>query len=414
MATVTAAAPYRGIWLTLLLSLLLGFASISTDLYLPALPTMSESLGASQGELELTISGYLLGFAVGQLVWGPLSDRYGRKGPLLLGIAIFAVGAAGCALSGDVWQMIGWRLVQALGASAAVVLGRAIVRDLFDGKEAARTLSTLMMIMGVAPMIGPILGAQILALFSWHAIFWTLVGIGLITMVAVGRLAESLPIALRAPGSLGSAFARYGQHFRNPVLLAHAGALGCFSACIFAYVAGSPFVFITFYGLAPDLYGLLFGSSIIGIMLATALNRRLLPRFGSSRLMLLGTSLGTLVAILLLAQTATQWGGVVALTILLFVFVTMNGFVAANAIAGGLSAVEHGIGSASALLGFAQYGGGMLGSAAVGAIANGTPVPMALTIALFAACAAGSALVLGRGSTSLSLAAGEGPGPIEP
>src|SRR5690606_34716004 len=150
MTTVTRLGVDRnGIGLTILLSLLLGFASISTDLYLPALPSMGESLGASQGMLELTVSGYLLGFSFGQLFWGPLSDRYGRKLPLLCGLIIFIIGAAGCALSTDAWQMIGWRVVQAIGASSAVVLARAMVRDLFAGDQAARMLSTLMMIMGM-------------------------------------------------------------------------------------------------------------------------------------------------------------------------------------------------------------------------------------------------------------------------
>ena len=136
-APAAGTSTHRGVWLTALLSLLLGFASISTDLYLPALPSMGASLGASQGQLELTVSGYLLGFSLGQLFWGPVSDLYGRKAPLLMGIAIFVIGAAGCALATGPFEFIGWRIVQALGASAAVVLGRAMVRDLFERDEAA-------------------------------------------------------------------------------------------------------------------------------------------------------------------------------------------------------------------------------------------------------------------------------------
>lgn len=392
----TQATPYRGIWLTALLSVLLGFASISTDLYLPALPSMGESLRASQGILELTISGYLLGFSFGQLFWGPVSDRYGRKGPLLAGIAIFIIGAAGCALSTDAWQMIGWRIVQAVGASAAVVLGRAMVRDLFDQQEAARTLSTLMMIMSIAPMLGPSLGAQILAFSSWHFIFWTLVLIGLLTLAGVGRTAESLPADQRNHGGLGTAFANYGQHFRNPRLMAYAGTLGCFAAGIFAYVAGSSFVFIEFYSLSPNIYGLVFATGIVGLMLANAVNRRLVNRFGSEKLLLTGAFLGTAAGLALLVQAWTGWGGLPAFAGILFIFVGMNGLIGANAIAGGLASVRQGTGSAAALLGFAQYGGGMVGSAMVGTLANGTPMPMASIIAVSALAATGCAMVLLR------------------
>jgi DHA1 family bicyclomycin/chloramphenicol resistance-like MFS transporter len=386
--------PYRGVWLTILLSVLLGFASISTDFYLPALPSMASSLDADQRLLELTISGYLLGFSVGQLFWGPLSDRYGRKVPLLAGIAIFIIGSAGCALSTDAAQMIGWRLVQALGASAGVVLARAMVRDLFDHRDAARVLSTLMMIMAIAPMAGPIIGAQILAISSWQAIFWTLVAVGAATLFGVFRTSESLPRSSREDASLAQAFSRYAWHLGNVRLLAHAGANGFYSAGIFAYVAGSPFVFIEYFGLSPEQYGLAFASGIIGIMLANATNRRLVSRVSSNRLLLVGTGTSILAGIALVVAASTGIGGLLTIGAALFVFVTMNGFVAANAIAGGLSSVHRATGSAAALIGFMQYGGAMLGSAAVGFLANGTPLPMAGAVLAFSVLSGACALSL--------------------
>lgn len=392
----TQAQAYRGVWLTILLSLLLGFASISTDLYLPALPSMGASLGASQGTLELTISGYLLGFSVGQLFWGPVSDRYGRRIPLLAGVAIFAIGAAGCALSTDAYQMIGWRIVQALGASAAVVIGRAMVRDLFARDEAARVLSTLMTIMGVAPLLGPIVGAQILAASSWQFIFWTLVAIGLVTLVGVFRTAESLPKAHRIPGGVSGSFAVYGQHLRNWRLVAYAGVLACFSAGVFAYVAGSSFVFIEFFGLSPDVYGMVFAAGIVGIMLANMVNRRLVGRLNSDRLMLIGTVVRLVFGILVLAIALTGLGGVIGFAVSIAIFVAMNGLVGANAVSGGLASVDHGAGAASALLGFAQYGGGMVGSALVGTLANGTPVPMAAIIVFSSIATIACAATLAR------------------
>ncbi|WP_421762145.1 multidrug effflux MFS transporter [Devosia sp.] len=397
-AVAPPALPLRthGLRLTLLLSLLLGFASISTDLYLPALPTMGRSLGAAQGTLELTVSGYLLGFAIGQLFWGPLSDRLGRKLPLLLGVGIFVLGAAGCALSSDATQLIVWRIVQALGASAAVVLARAMVRDLFHRDEAARKLSTLMMIMGIAPMIGPSLGAQILTLSSWQMIFWLLVMVGFATALGVFRTDETLAVGQRAQQSLLQSFSVYLVHLRNWQLMAHAGILGFSAAGIFAYVAGSSFVFISYFGLSPQAYGFVFASGIVGIMLANALNRRIVGRFGSTRMVLVGTIIGAGAGLFLIVETLTGWGGIFGFGALLFVFVAMNGLVGANAIAGGLSSVTEGTGAASALLGCAQYGGGMMGSALIGFMANGTPVPMAVIIAGGSLAAVGCASYLAR------------------
>lgn len=385
--TVTHPETYRGVWLTVLLSALLGFASISTDLYLAAMPSMGASLGATQGQLELTISGYLLGFAFGQLFWGPVSDRFGRKVPLMLGIAIFVLGAAGCALSMDAVQLIACRIVQALGASAGVVLGRAMVRDLFHKDEAARMLSTLMLIMGIAPMLGPSVGAQILAFSSWHSIFWTLVAIGITTFLGVGRTAESLPSSARSGGTLVEAFAAYGHHLRNPRLMAYAAIMACFGAGVFAYVAGSSFVFIEYYGLPPASYAMIFASGIGGIMLSNMLNLRLVAQIGSDRMMLLGTSIAAVAGLVILIVVSTGLGGWFGLAAALFLYIGMNGLIGANTIAGGLSSVDRGTGSASALLGFAQYGGGMVGSALVSAFANGTPWPMALIICVGTLCA---------------------------
>jgi len=171
-------AAQKGWWVLGILSLLRGFASISTDLYLPAMPAMGRSIGASAGMVEWTVTGYLIGFSLGQLLWGPVSDRHGRRLPVAIGIALFVVVSAGCALAGSASTMIAWWIVQAVGASAGVVLSRAMVRDLYEGHRAAQMLSTLITVMGIAPLLGPIVGGQILAFAGWHAIFWTLMGVG--------------------------------------------------------------------------------------------------------------------------------------------------------------------------------------------------------------------------------------------
>jgi DHA1 family bicyclomycin/chloramphenicol resistance-like MFS transporter len=371
-----------GWYLLAVLSLLMGFASISTDLYLPAMPAMSRSLHADTGLIEWTISGYLIGFSFGQLLWGPLGDRYGRRRSVAEGLVLFVIGSAGCALSQSVSMMISWRLVQALGACASVALARAMVRDLYEGNRAAQMLSTLMTVMAIAPLVGPLAGGQILTLAGWRAIFWTLVGIGTLTFLVLFTIPETLPVVRRNRESLVHAMLHYGEFLGYRRLLGYAGAGGFLFAGTFAYVAGTPFVYITYYHVRPELYGLLFGLGTIGVMVANLLNSWLVPRFGYNRMLLVGTiiaagaSLGTALA------ASTGQGGLWGLVVPLFVFVATCGLIIANSITGALADFPERAGAVSALIGAVQYGGGIIGSGLVGALANGTPRPMGWIIAL--------------------------------
>lgn len=380
-------AQRHGLRVLAVLSALMAFASISTDFYLPALPTMAAALGADAGTIELTISGYLIGFSLGQLFWGPIGDRYGRRGPVALGIGLFVLGSAGCALAGSAPAMILWRMVQAVGACAGVVLARAMVRDLHAGARAAQMLSTLMTVMAVAPLLGPILGAQILAWAGWRAIFWTLVGLGLLTLVALRVLPETLPPERRNAEPFGHALIRYAQLLRERHLLAHAGAGGFFYAGIFAYIAGTPFAYIGYHHVPPERYGLLFAVGILGIMATNLANARLVVRCGSARLLRWGTGAAALAGALLALAAWTGWGGLAGLVAPLFLFVSAAGFIIANSIAGALAGFPERAGAVSALVGALQYGSGILGSALVGLFADGTPWPMGWVIA---ACGLGS------------------------
>lgn len=368
--------------LLVVLSTLMAFAAISTDLYLPALPRMSVALGASQGTLELTITGYLVGFTLGQLFWGPIGDRYGRRGPVVLGLIVFVVGSAGCALSTDAWQLIGWRVVQALGACASVVLARAIVRDLFERDRAARLLSTLMTIMAIAPLLGPSVGALILKVASWQAIFWTLVLIGLATLAALSTLKETLPPERRNTEPLSRAFLGYTSLLGNRRLLGYAGAVGFFYSGVFAYIAGSPFAYIDYHRLSPQLYGVLFAVGIIGLMASNMVNARLVTLLGSDRLLLIGTIGAALAGVIVALVGATDFAGLFGLAAALCLYVAMNGFIAANAISGALADFPKRAGAVSALLGAIQYGSGIIGSGISSTFADGTPWPMAWLIAL--------------------------------
>jgi DHA1 family bicyclomycin/chloramphenicol resistance-like MFS transporter len=364
------------------LSALMGFASISTDFYLPALPTMTVALGSDPGTIALTISGYLVGFSLGQLLWGPIGDRYGRRIPIAVGLVLFVIGSAGCGLSGSAPAMIGWRVVQAVGACAGVVLARAMVRDLYSGNRAAQMLSTLMTVMAIAPLLGPVLGGQILVLAGWRAIFALLVGVGALTLAALFTLPETLPRERRNMESLGRALLRYGRLLGQRQLLGYAGAGGFFYAGTFAYIAGTPFAYINYHHVPAQLYGVLFGAGILGIMTTNVVNSRLVIRFGGDRLLLLGTAAAAASGIVLAATARTGWGGLAGLVVPLFVFASATGFIVANSIAGALTRFPQRAGAVSALVGAIQYGSGIVGSAAVGTFADGTPWTMGWVIAL--------------------------------
>ena len=374
--------PSAGLPTLIVLAVLLGFASISTDLFLPALPAMQAALKAEEGTLQYAISGYLLGFGFGQLFWGPISDRFGRRGPIALGVLMFALGSAGCALSGDAYQIIAWRSVQALGASAGVALARAMVRDLYDRDAAARVLSTLMTVMAVAPLLGPSIGAQILAVASWQAIFWILVAIGLVTALAVLGLPESLPTDKRERSPLRLSFAGYVAFLGNRQLLGYSAAIGFFYVGVFANIAGGAFAYIGYYGVSPTLYGFIFALGVFGLMLANTVNARFVTRFGADRLLLAGAAGAAISGLCLALAALTGWGGVVGLMVAQLSFTAMNGLILANGVAGALASVTSRAGAAAAVVGAIQYGSGMIGSALVGLLANGTPGPMGVVMAL--------------------------------
>lgn len=382
-ADAFALAEPRPTWYVLgVLSLLMGFASISTDLYLPAMPLMSQALQTTTGTIEWTISGYLIGFSSGQLLWGPLSDRFGRRLAVGSGLILFVIGSAGCALSNDAMTLIGWRIVQALGACASVALSRAMVRDLYEGTRAAQMLSTLITVMAVMPLAGPLLGGQIVAVSGWRAIFWFLVAVGLVTLGALYTIPETLPAERRNREPLGRALLRYFELLTNRRLLGYLGAGGFLYAGMFAYVAGTPFVYISYYHVPAQCYGLLFGLGIIGIMSANTLNRKLVSRFGYDSVLMVGgiAALGTGIWAGFAAHSGV--GGLWGLVVPLLLFASTTGFIVANSITGALADFPQNAGAVSALTGAVQYGSGIFGSGLVGLWSNGTPWPLGLVVAL--------------------------------
>jgi DHA1 family bicyclomycin/chloramphenicol resistance-like MFS transporter len=365
-----------------ILSALMGFASISTDVYLPAMPAMATALHANAGMVEFTITGYLIGFSIGQLIWGPIGDRYGRRLPVAIGLVLFAVGSAGCALAGSAWSMVGWRVVQAVGACASVVLARAMVRDLYSGNRAAQMMSTLMTVMAIAPLLGPILGGQILKFGSWRAIFWVLVVVGMATLGALMTLPETLAPERRNREPVGRAIANYLLLLRQRRLMGFAIAGGFFYAGMFAYIAGTPFAYINYYRVQPQFYGFLFAAGIIGIMASNMINAKFVVRLGIVRLLRIGTTIAAFAGVATAVVGRFGFGGLAGLAMSLFLFVAVTGFIVANSIAGALASFPERAGAVSALVGALQYGSGILGSALVGIFADGTPWPLGWVVAL--------------------------------
>jgi DHA1 family bicyclomycin/chloramphenicol resistance-like MFS transporter len=371
----------------LILGGLSAFAPLSIDMYLPALPSMTGDFHTSDTTLQLTLTAFVIGLAVGQLVLGPLSDALGRRKPLLAGLALYVLGSVLCAISPSPELLITARVVQAIGAAAGIVISRAVVRDLYSGTAMTRYFSTLMLINGVAPILAPVLGGQILRLTSWRGVFVVLTVFGALLLAAVAlSLPEPLPAGLRTPARPRSILRAYGHLLTDRGFLGYTLACGLMFAGLFAYVSGSSFVLQGVYGLSPQAFSLVFGLNGVGIVLAGQLNRRIVGRFGERALLRSGLlssfagGLGVLLAVVVHL-------GLVGLLIPLFVLVASIGLVMPNASSLALAEHAKNAGSASALLGVLQFIIGGLATPLVGLGGPGTALPMVIVMASFSTLA---------------------------
>ncbi|WP_028297951.1 multidrug effflux MFS transporter [Olivibacter sitiensis] len=365
---------------------LMAFTSLSTDMYLPALPEMQKDL---HGNMELTITGFLIGFSLAQIFWGPISDRFGRKRPLILGMLLFIIGTIGCAMSYNISHMIFWRVVQAFGGCTGPMISRAMVRDMFGINKAAQMLSTLMIIMAVAPIIGPLLGGQLLKISSWRSIFWFLAVVGVLMLVCIIRLPETLPPQKRQDTSLGNTFLKYKQLLSNRKFMKYTLCVTFFYVGAYAFIAGSPFVYITYFGVEPQYFGLLFALNILGLMGLSFANRRLITRYKLDTLLRAASFIAMVAGIILAVLVKSDISGIYGVLTAVFFFFSMNGIIAATATASALDGVPEMAGTASALLGSLQYGSGILSTVLLALFGDGTPWTMSWIIALFTiACAA--------------------------
>lgn len=370
--------------LELLLGTLTAFAPLSIDMYLPALPRIAEDLQSTQSVVQLTLASCFAGLALGQLCTGPLIDRYGRTRPLYAGLFVYVLGSLGCALAPTATALVAMRFLQALGGAVALVTPRAVVRDLWSGADAAKTMSRLMLVVGVAPVLAPLLGGFVLQHASWRAIFVLLAGIGAVALVFTHRV---LPETAPAHSGAKSLWERLGEMLRDADFVGPALACGFAYAGMFAYIAGSPFVFITLHGVTEQGFGWFFGANAVGLVVMAQVNRKLLGVIPLHRMLRLALTLYTIGALGVLAVAWSGVGGLWGLAAALFLFVPTLGLVGPNAAAIALERHAAHAGLASAVLGALQFAAAASASWAVSALNDGSARPMGIVVAAAAVLA---------------------------
>ncbi|PWC39386.1 Bcr/CflA family multidrug efflux MFS transporter [Azospirillum sp. TSO35-2] len=386
LAAVRSRLPAESPFFIAALGVLMSFGPMGTDMYLPGMPSIGRDLHALQDQVQWTLSAFFLGFGVGQLLWGALSDRFGRRLPVATGILLYAIGCVGCSLAADISHLAAWRFVQAVGACAGPVLVRAMIRDVFERDRAASVLSMMMLVMGAAPIIAPLIGGQILVWANWRWIFWAQAAFGAVALLALATLPETHPQSKRTSLRPMVLFESYRTLLTNRRYLGYAVGSSFIYAGMFAFISGSPFVYIELFGVRPENYGFLFGINIVGMMIVSTINSRAVMRFGSDVMLRTGVFLSAASGVLLVAAVVGGWGGLWELVGCLFLFMALTGFCFANSMAGALQSFPRMAGTASALAGMMQFSIGAVSGWVVGLLADGTAKPMALVIG-------GSALV---------------------
>jgi DHA1 family bicyclomycin/chloramphenicol resistance-like MFS transporter len=383
----------------LIFGFLSAIAPLSIDIYLPALPTLRQALGADEAQTALTLSSFFIGFGVGQLLLGPLSDRFGRKAPLISGLAVYVAASIGCAVATTMTSIVFWRFFQAFGGAIVPSVVQAMVRDLYDREQSARVLSLNLMATSSAPVIAPLIGGQLLLWLDWRAIFWLLVGFGLLSVIAALVLPETLaPSRRRHDAHPLAILVTYLELFRSRRYLGYVLCSTLYFCCLFAFLAGSPFVYIEFFGIPPQYYGLLFGVNMVGMIVAGFINSRIVGRYGADALLRRACLIGAGGSIVLLLAGLAGFGGVAGIAVPVFVVLSLLTTVASNAVSGALAVFPSRAGAAAAMAGAMQFGAGALASGMLGWLADGTPRPMSIIICFGAVAALIVNLALTRGT----------------
>ncbi|MCG8295719.1 multidrug effflux MFS transporter [Pseudomonas entomophila] len=384
----------------LILGALSAFGPLAIDFYLPAFPAMAHAFGTDEKHVQTTLAAYFLGLSLGQLAYGPIADRFGRRIPLLFGVGLFTLASLVCAYAPNLDSLILARFVQALGGCAGMVLSRAIVSDKCDAVASAKVFSQLMLVMGLAPILAPMLGGVLVNLAGWQSIFLALSLFSAVCLLAVALgLPESLPASVpRQP--LSGALRQYLRLLGDRVFIGHALTGGIAIAGMFAYIAGSPFVFIKLYGVPAEHYGWLFGTNAAGFILMAQVNARLLSKRGPAFLLARAVWLYLAAAMVLLAVAAWHPDALWPLLVPLFICIASLGCIAPNASACAMSGQGTRAGSASALMGCLQFSVAAGAAALVGLLHDGSAVPMALVISLCGALVVSVAMLTRRWQSS--------------
>jgi MFS transporter, DHA1 family, multidrug resistance protein len=363
--------------LILILGLLSAIGPFSIDTYLPGFPTIAADLHVTVNEVSYSLSSFFIGISLGQLIYGPLLDRFGRKKPLIAGLVIYVLASLGCAITHSIEMLIAFRFLQALGGCVGMVAPRAIVRDIFPVSESAKIFSTLILILGVSPIIAPTVGSYLIISFGWQSVFWLQSLMGALLLIAVVFLLPESKQPDKTFSLMPKPIINSFLHvFKSPHFFTYTLAASLVSAGVYAYLSGSPFVFMKIFKVTEQQYGWIFGFLAAGLIVSSQINNLMLKRFSSEQIVKTVFFTQAVIGVILCVSSIMGWLNLFNTILLIFLFLCCQGFSFPNAAALSMAPFKKEAGTASALMGAFQMGFGSLAAALVGFISNGTSLPM--------------------------------------
>lgn len=371
----------RGASLIILIASLVALAPLSIDAYLPTLPVLAHYFGTSHASVQHSLSTFFLGLAIGQLIYGPVSDRFGRRPVLFFGIVLYLLTSVLCAQAVTVGMLIAGRFLEGVGAAAGPVVGRAIVRDTWEGEYAARAMSYVIMTMTTVPVLAPIIGGHMLSWFDWQSIFWLMTGFGLVCFFTVALLLEeSNPSGRGWQVSIWQRFFIFGRLLRDLRVLAYLVCGGSVFGVLFSFITGSSFVYIKVYGVAPSHFGYYFAINVLAMTSANFINGRLVTRYGYRRLLGIAAAAVVIAVSLVPLLAVLKVGGLFGVIVPMFFATGGIGVVASNTVTGMLNIAPESSGAVSSLFGVSQFLFAAMASACVGALQTGPTLAMGIVM----------------------------------